>query len=392
VIRRLLFLSCAVLLLEAFFSAVLTPLVPGYRRDLGIEDGATGVLVASYSAGALLLAIPAGWFASRYNPRNAVVLGLVGVGVFSVVFGFADRIEWLDISRFFLGAFGALMWAGGISWMISSTALAKRGQVMGTLVAASVAGELVGPPVGALAEDVGVEIVFSAMLVLALLLVVIARTIPPVAEEDGQTLGAMRRVIVDHGIRQWLVAMLAVAAPATAIGFLMVIVPLRFDDLGISAWWLAAAFTMMSIIEAVGGPLVGRLSDRVGRKRPYMTGLVLVLTPLVLLGSIGSLWTTVGALVVMAVGGAFAFTTSFTLVTDLATDAGLNQGYSSAVSNIAWSGSIIVGAVGGGLLIAQTGYLVAAVAVAAIGVVIGLVCRRAPFHQPQLDDEATVAA
>jgi MFS family permease len=55
--RRLLFLTCAVLLLEAFFSAVLTPLVPGYRRDLGLTEDATGLLVAAYLAGALLLAV-----------------------------------------------------------------------------------------------------------------------------------------------------------------------------------------------------------------------------------------------------------------------------------------------------------------------------------------------
>lgn len=73
--RRLLFLVCAVLLLESFFSAVLTPLVPSYRSDLGLTETATGNLVTSYAAGSLLTALPAGWFASRFNPRRAVIVG-----------------------------------------------------------------------------------------------------------------------------------------------------------------------------------------------------------------------------------------------------------------------------------------------------------------------------
>jgi predicted MFS family arabinose efflux permease len=384
--RRLLFLACAVLLLEAFFSAVLTPLVPGYRRDLGLTEDATGVLVAAYSAGALLLAFPAGWFASRFNPRNAVILGLLGLSASSVLFGFADQIAWLDASRFFLGAFGALMWAGGISWVISSTPIATRGQVMGTLIAANVAGELLGSPLGALANDLGTEIMFSAIAVLALMLIAIARTVPPVAEEDGQRIKAALAAVRRGGAKLWTVAILAVAGPAIAFGFIMVIVPLRFGVLGISAWWLAAAFALMSVIEAIGGPIIGRFSDRIGRKSPYLVGMVLVFVPIMLLGLSSSLWLIVAAMVVMAVGFAFAFTTSFTLLTDIATMGGLNQGYSSAASNMAWSGSIIIGAAGGGILIGAFGYIPAALVFTMMCVGVSFACWRMPF--PDLIDES----
>ena len=47
--------------------------------------------------------------------------------------------------------------------------------------------------------------------------------------------------------------MAAISDPATVVGFIMVIALLRSDDLGVSAWWLAAAFTPISLIEAVGG-------------------------------------------------------------------------------------------------------------------------------------------
>ncbi|MDQ1306292.1 MAG: transporter [Actinomycetota bacterium] len=374
--KRLLVLVCAVLLMESFFSAVLTPLVPAYRNELGLTDGATGILVAAYAAGSLLLALPAGWFASRFNPRKAVIVGLLGVGVSSVLFGFAGQLAVLEVSRFLLGAFGTLLWAGGLSWAISSTPVANRGQVMGTLLAAAVAGELVGPPVGALADEVGTEWVFGGMLVLALLLVALARTVPPAAEADGQTAREAARAVTGSGVRAWLLAMIAVIGPSIALGSILLLAPLRFDDLGLSAWLLAGMFLAMSVVEMIVGPIVGRVSDRRGRRKPYLIGLAIMASCLVPVAFVTSPWVLAALLAVYSAGSGFAFTTSMTMVTDLATRAGLNQGYSSAASAIGWAGGVITGAILGGLLVGAVGYLGGVLALVAMIVTIGVVTLR----------------
>lgn len=374
--KRLLILVCAVLLMESFFSAVLTPLVPSYRRELGLSEGGTGALVAAYAVGSLLLALPAGWFASRFNPRKAVILGLLGVGVASVLFGFAGRLAVLESSRFFLGGFGALLWAGGLSWMISATPVAKRGQVMGTLLAAAVAGELVGSPVGALADEVGTELVFSAMLVLALLLVVLARTIPPVAEADGQTAHQAIAAVQDSGVGAWSSALIAVMGPSIALGLILLMAPLRFDDLALSAWLLAGMFLVMSLVEMITGPIVGRISDRTGRRKPYVIGLVIMGSCLILVPLMPSFALLAVVLAVYAVGSGFAFTTSMTAVTDMATVAGLNQGYSSASSAIGWAGGVIIGAIVGGMVVGAVGYLGGVLAMVILLVIIGGVTQR----------------
>ncbi len=381
-------LVCAVLLMESFFSAVLTPLVPAYRNELGLTDGATGILVAAYAAGSLLLALPAGWFASRFNPRKAVIVGLLGVGVSSVLFGFAGQLTVLEVSRFLLGAFGTLLWAGGLSWAISSTPVAKRGQVMGTLLAAAVAGELVGPPVGALADEVGTEWVFGGTLVLALLLIALARTVPPAAEADGQTAREAARAVTASGVRAWLLAMIAVIGPSIALGSILLLAPLRFDDLGLSAWLLAGMFLAMSVVEMIVGPIVGRVSDRRGRRKPYLIGLAIMASCLVPVAFATSPWVLAALLAVYSAGSGFAFTTSMTMVTDLATRAGLNQGYSSAASAIGWAGGVIIGAIFGGLLVGAVGYLGGVLAVVAMIVTIGVVTfRRAERGVGRISDE-----
>lgn len=372
----MLVLVCSVLLLEAFLGAVLTPLVPSYRSELGLTDAATGILVAAYAAGSLVLAIPAGWFASRFNPRKAVILGLIGVGISSVLFGFAGRLSVLEASRFFLGGFGALLWAGGLSWAISSSPASKRGQVMGTLLAASVAGELIGPPVGAFADEIGTEKVFGSILLLSVLLVVLARSVPPVAEADGQTARQAFRAVRDSGISAWPLALLAVLGPSIALGLILLLAPVRFDELGLSAWLLAGMFLAMSVIEMFTGPIGGRISDRIGRTRPYLIGLTIMAACLLVVAFAPTFWLLAVSLLVYSAGSGFAFTTSMTRVTDLATGAGLNQGYSSAASAIGWAGGVIVGAVLGGILVEATGYLGCALLMTALLVLIGVVTYR----------------
>jgi len=295
------------------------------------------------------------------------------------MFGFADQIAWLDGSRFLLGAFGALMWAVGMSWMISATPIATRGQVMGTLIAANVVEGLLGSPLGAIADDLGTEVMFSVIGVLALIMAALARSVPSVAEVDGQRLAEAMRAIRRSGLALWVVSFLAVVGPAIAIGFVMVIVRLRFDARGVSAWWLAGAFVLMSVIEAIGGPVVGRFSDRMGRKTPYLLGMVVLIVPLLLLGVVEPVWAMVAMMMLIAVGCAAAFTTSFTLLTDAATASRLNQGYSSGLSNVAWSGSIILGAAGGGLLISSLGYLGAAAVVTFLCAATAAMCWRMTF-------------
>lgn len=389
---RLLIVASGVILIESFFSAVLTPLVPGYREDLGLTEGATGLLVASYSIGGFLLAFPAGWFASRYNPRSAVVLGLAGVGVFSLLFGFADRVEVLDASRFFLGAFGALLWAGGMSWIISAAPLDRRGEFMGILMAAAVVGELVGSPIGALADDVGTEYVFGAMLLVAVVLVLLAQTVPPVAEASGQTAREAIERLRGGGVRRFGVALITVAAPGTAVGLVMVLIPVRFEDLGISAWYLAAVFLGMSVVEATVGPVIGRVSDRVGRKRPFLVGLSGIIAATALVGLFEPLAVLLPAMLLFAVGAGFAFTTSFAVVTDLATRVGLNQGYSAALTNVGWAGSIIVGAMGGGALLGAGGFSTAALVMVALMSVIAIISWRAVYPEPVTGEDEGFAS
>lgn len=371
--HRLLFLACAVVFLDVTFFAVLTPLLPAYQNDLGVGDGAAGLLSASYAAGTLIMALPAGWLAARFGPRRTLIAGLVGIGVFSPLFGFAENLALLDASRFLQGASGALMWAGALSWVVSAAPRGQRGQLIGTVISAAVVGELLGAPLGAIAHEVGTEVVFSSVAFFAVGLGILALTIPEAAEVEGQPVRAAVAAFRGSNV---LRGMVMLGGPSVAFGLMVVVSPLRMDDLGASPFLIAAAFAAGSVGEAILGPIIGRYSDRVGRTAPFLTGIGVIIFGVIAIGAFNVLWVQAAAVVLVAFGAGLSFTPASSLVTDAATSAGINQGYASGASNVAWGGGQMVGAAGAGLLAGTSGYLLPSLLVAILLVGVISVARR----------------
>lgn len=361
--RRLLILACAVVFVDVTFFSVLTPLLPAYRSEFDLGEGGVGLLAGSFAAGTVVMALPAGWMAARFGPRRTVIAGLIGIGVFSPLFGFAESLVLLDGSRFLQGAAGAMMWAGAISWVISAAPLDRRGQMMGTVIAAAVVGSLFGAPLGALAHQIGTEIVFGIVLLLSGGLIAMAMTIPPAAEVAGQPVPAAFGAFRNSNVPR---AVLVLAGPSIAFGLVVVLAPLRMDDLGATPILIAAAFVAGAIIEAVAGPLVGRFSDRAGRILPYLVGLAASTFAIIGIGVFGLLPVLFAAVMIASFGAGLSFTPASTLVTDAATASGLNQGYAAGASNMAWGGGQMIGAVGGGFLAGVAGYLLPCLVIAVI--------------------------
>jgi predicted MFS family arabinose efflux permease len=64
-VRRLLALSCAIVLVDTIFYAALTPLVPLFKEEFGLSKSAVGILSGAYGAGVLVGSVPGGYLASR---------------------------------------------------------------------------------------------------------------------------------------------------------------------------------------------------------------------------------------------------------------------------------------------------------------------------------------
>jgi MFS family permease len=377
--RRLLILACSIVFLDVSFFAAIAPLLPGYVDDLDLSKAQAGMLSASYAAGTLVAALPAGLVAARVGPRLTAITGLVVLGLSSLAFGFVDQIALLDITRFCQGAGGAMAWAGAFTWIILRAPEGQRGVVIGTAMGMAVAGELFGPPLGAIAKVAGTELVFGSVLVVATILAVLAARTPDAPSR--QRAGAAR-LRAAFGTRPILIGAGLVAVPSLMFGAIAVLVPLRLDALGGGSAVIAASFATGALCESALSPLVGRYSDRAGRLSPYAIGMMIGAGAMVAIG-LGQLIGIVFAATVLAAAGAgFCFTPATAMLADSADEVGLHQGVAAGLTSVAWAGGQVLGGIGGGAAANLVGDAAPSLAVAAMMAFGALAARRLAAAQP----------
>src|SRR5204862_7968346 len=109
---------------------------------------------------------------------STLLLGLGLLATTSLVFAFANTVELLDAARFVQGIGGAFMWAAGMAWLVGAAPPDRRGELIGSALAAALLGVLFGPVLGGGATVVCDEGVFSGVSVVAVGLAVCATRLP----------------------------------------------------------------------------------------------------------------------------------------------------------------------------------------------------------------------
>ena len=381
--RRLFLLVSAVVLVDTMFFAAVAPLLPFYSDELDLSKTGAGVLAAAYPAGMFAGALPGGWLAARWGVKPTLLAGLGLLGVTSLAFGFANHIVVLDAARFVQGIGGAFMWAAGMTWLLSAAPADRRGELIGSALAAAIVGVLLGPVLGGAATVVGPEVVFSGVSVVAAGLAAWAWRTPGVVPEPSSGLaalvGALRRRDVLIGF--WLFTL-----PALLSGVIEVLAPLRLDELGATGAAIGAIFLVTAAVEGVLSPVAGRVSDRRGRLVPIRFGLLgaIVMSALLPLPN-DALLLGMAILLTFAALGAF-WAPALALLSDASEDAGLDLAFAFSISNLAWAIGHVVGSSAGGAIADATadavpyGMLGAICAVTLIGVI--SLGRNAPARSP----------
>jgi MFS family permease len=380
--RRLLILASTMVFFDVAFYAAIAPLLPDYAAEFGLSKAQAGILAASYAAGTLLASLPAGLVATWVGPRRTVIGGLLLLGCSSLVFGLAHEIVLLDAARFAQGIAGALIWSGALTWLITTAPPERRGSIIGTALGTAVAGALVGPILGAVAAEVGTAAVFSAVLVIAVVLAAFAARLPEAGPPERQPLREVGATILTRPI---LTATAFVAVPSMMFGAVEVLVPLRIDELGGGHAAIAGGFVAGAALEAGLAPIVGRYSDRVGRRIPFVIGIGICACAMVGIAAAQALGPVLGALILGSLGAGICFAPALTTLSETADLSGLHQGFAAGLSNMAWAAGQTAGALMGGGVASAAGYAVPSLAIAALLLVTSAYAYRSlvpPMVQP----------
>ncbi|TIC80044.1 MFS transporter [Nocardioides sp. GY 10127] len=255
--RRLPVLAILLMLDNACYAAV-APLLPTLRSSLGLSSATLGFIVACYSLGLVVCALPCGRLALRLGPRIVVLAGALVLAASGLMLAFADSAAGLVVARLLQGAAAALTWSGALAWVASSTSLGRQGAVIGTILSAAVTGKLLGPGLGWLAVHTGRGSAFVTVAVLAVLATFSLLLIPSPARVT--TVGGLDDLLVPARTPiTWVFALLAVV-----MGAYTVWMPLRLDELGAGAGVAAGCLLAVGLLQIVGGPLAGAWADRAG--------------------------------------------------------------------------------------------------------------------------------
>ncbi len=334
---------------------LLVPLLPRYARDLGLNPMKVGVLFGSYAVALLLATFPVAVLTDRYGRRAPMLWGLGGLAATTLLFAISSQYWLLVLARFLQGIAGAATWLPGMALLADYFPSESRGRAMGTAFAAANLGVLIGPPVsGFLDQHAGP----SAPFLLGAGLVVLDAAgrfflLSDVAQERGPRL-PFRQLLSNPVIRLFAGAM------ALGSGFWALLestLPVDLDHrLALSPYRIGLCFAAAALTQSLTAPLMGRLSDRIGRAKVLRMGLVLALVLLPLPALVPRAWMVVVAMMGLGCTASLIMSPCSPALADQVERQG-SHSFASAFSilNLAYSVGMMVGPLVGGALVQVMG-------------------------------------
>jgi multidrug resistance protein len=294
--------------------------VGSFRYVLGIGQ-VTALLVSAYTVAQLLSAPLWGRFSDRYGRRPALVVALVASAVAYVIFGYAQSLLVLFLSRVVQGAGGGTV--GVIQAYVADVARPDdRAKSLGWLSAATNAGVALGPVLGSWMQGLGREA--PGLLAAALCLVNVLfvwRFLRESREFERTATGSHKAIAPPRRSHQAVARVLThpgepasrlISIYAVSIGafqgvnsILALFLAARY---GVTEHTIGYFFMYIGVISVVTrAAILGKLVDRLGEARLARLGLTLMALGLAALPLTTGYVTLAAAVALMPLGTAFTF-------------------------------------------------------------------------------------
>lgn len=305
--------------------AILLPLIPFYAMDLEATPETVGWLLASFSIAQLVASPLWGRVSDRYGRRPALMIGLGASAIAFLVFGLADALWLLFLSRIVQGAGGGT--TGVAHAYVSDTVEpSQRARALGWLSAATAAGVMVGPAIGSAAVVLGRAAPgFLAAALCAINVVAAWKWLPESRRADGPV---PERKPVWHAT--WQVVRHP-ARPAARLIWIYGVGMLAFSLLtSILALWLERRFGvtertigyffvysgLLSLV--MRSLLLGPVVDRIGEAWAMRIGTLTLAVGLLAYPLAPNLWVLAGIIPLVPIGTALLFPATTSLLSSAA--------------------------------------------------------------------------
>lgn len=354
------------------------PLIPTYVETFDLTDAAGGIVLSLASFGILVTSLPAGYITRHVPPRPLTILAMGVIALSDLLMIVAPSYPTIVLARLVFGVGFGTLWVSMAAWL-DDAAGDDSPRVLAATTAVVGVGALLGPAyTGAVAERFGLNAPFVglAVVTLALLaLLLVDRSGTGMRKDPAPPV----RELVSAVGRDWDLSTMILLTVAASMVWLTadLLVPLRMGRADWNAAQIGVVFSLSSLIFVAASALTARRADRLTRHSvvALATGVLAAFTmvPALLVGVPASVVFLLGASV--TTGVTIALTFPFGL---LAVERGkVTVPVMSALSNIVWALSGILGPVMGGAFAEWAGDQVAFGVLAGLCVVVALAVGRA---------------
>jgi len=256
---------------------ILSPLGAILLQDLHITTKQFGAVVSAYAFSASAAGILAAGFADKFDRKRLLLFFYSGFVLGTFLCGIAPSYEFLFVARMVTGLFGGVI--GSISFAIIADLFPfeARGKVMGFVMTAFSASQVLGIPLGLyLSNHWGWHMPFLMIVaVSAVVGVLIALRLKPINEhlKVRSDRNALRHLLKTLAEPRYFWAFAATMLLAVG-GFMLMPFGSTFsvENMGIPLEKLPVIYIATGVASFIAGPLLGRLSDSIGKYPMFCIG------------------------------------------------------------------------------------------------------------------------
>ena len=333
----------------AIFSSTISknPVLPLFSKSLGASEFVIGVIAGCSTVTGIIASLPAGALSDFYGRRKVILTGAF-VFVSAPAMYFLVSAPWqLALVRFYHGLATAIFGPVAIA-LVADLFVERRGQSMGWYSSSKLVGRALAPVVGGRIIDISVgqrtESAGRTLLMTRLLcrygyrsvyficgaaglIMLILSAIIPIrrrsrdSESDGlsarlKEMGdGLKEIAKSRGI---MITSCVEAVQWLAFGALEPFLPLYCLVLGMRATTIGFLGAIQIVATALTSPVMGRLSDRYGRRPMISLGLILNAVGLGMIPFLTTFWELIPAVALFGISFAAVTTSTAAAVSDLA--------------------------------------------------------------------------
>ena len=313
--------------LNSFGMGTIGPVLPLFtQQEFHANATQVGIAIGLFGAGRLFTGVPAGYLAQRYGRKPVLALGagvnLFGATMVSMSFHFWWLTGWRFVSGLGSNAFSTVITV----YLRDESSPETRGRILSTQELSILSGQILGPLLGGyLASGFGLRIpLFAQVILMALSFALILFALPESRWRDVQadqsaprrsetpraqpTVG--RSTVGRRGIFWSLVlspafifvGLFAIMIVANRQGARFSVMPLFGKAKGFGpvqlGWWLSVTHLPQFFSTLTSG----YLSDRFGRKTPFIPSVIMMCAGIAVFVWAGQLWQLLLSGVLMGIG------------------------------------------------------------------------------------------